>query len=57
MEFGLFMMPLHPPHRSYADSYDRDLDLIVKADKLGYTEAWIGEHITCLLYTSPSPRD
>ena len=31
MEFGLFMMPLHPPHRTYADSYDRDLSLIVKA--------------------------
>mgnify|MGYP002527881858 CR=1 FL=1 len=46
MEFGLFMMPLHPPHRTYADSYDRDLSLIVKADQLGYTEAWIGEHIT-----------
>ncbi len=26
MEFGLFLMPLHPPHRSIADSYDRDLE-------------------------------
>ena len=24
MEFGLFMMPLHPPRRSFADSYDRE---------------------------------
>ena len=40
MQFGLFMMPLHPPHRSLADSYDRDLDLIVAADRLGYNEAW-----------------
>ncbi len=39
MQFGLFMMPLHPPYRTYADSYDRDLDLIVKADQQGYTEA------------------
>ena len=46
MNFGLFMMPLHPPRRSYADSYDRDIELIVQADKLGYSEAWIGEHIT-----------
>jgi len=46
MKFGLFMMPLHPPRRSYADSYDRDIELIVQADQLGYTEAWIGEHIT-----------
>ena len=39
MEFGLFMMPLHPPHRSIADSYDRDLDLLAHADRLGYHEA------------------
>jgi len=31
MQFGLFMMPLHPPYRSYADSYDRDLALLVEA--------------------------
>lgn len=46
MNFGLFMMPLHPPRRSYAESYDSDIELIVQADQLGYSEAWIGEHIT-----------
>ena len=46
MEFGLFMLPLHPPHRSTADPYDRDLDPIVKAYQLGYNEVWIVEHIT-----------
>ena len=56
MEFGLFMMPLHPPHRSIADSYDRDLDLIVAADRLGYNEAWIGEHITEQWENAPSPE-
>ena len=56
MNFGLFMMPLHPPHRSYADSYDRDLDLIVKADQLGFTEAWIGEHITERWENAPAPE-
>lgn len=56
MEFGLFMMPLHPPHRTYADSYDRDLSLIVKADQLGYTEAWIGEHITERWENAPAPE-
>jgi hypothetical protein len=30
MQFGLFMMPLHPPYHSYADSYDRDLVLRVE---------------------------
>jgi alkanesulfonate monooxygenase SsuD/methylene tetrahydromethanopterin reductase-like flavin-dependent oxidoreductase (luciferase family) len=56
MEFGLFMMPLHPPHRTYADSYDRDLSLIVKADQLGYTEVWIGEHITERWENAPAPE-
>jgi len=55
MNFGLFMMPLHPPHRSYADSYDRDLDLIVTADGLGYHEVWIGEHITERWENAPAP--
>ena len=55
MQFGLFMMPLHPPYRTYADSYDRDLDLIVKADQLGFTEAWIGEHVTERWENAPCP--
>ena len=46
MEFGLFMMPLHPPYRSFADAYDRDIDQIVLADQLGFREAWVGEHLT-----------
>ncbi len=56
MKFGLFMMPLHPPRRSYADSYDRDIELIVQADQLGYTEAWIGEHITETWENVPAPE-
>jgi alkanesulfonate monooxygenase SsuD/methylene tetrahydromethanopterin reductase-like flavin-dependent oxidoreductase (luciferase family) len=46
MEFGLFMMPLHPPERPFAESYERDLAQIVLADRLGYREVWIGEHFT-----------
>ena len=38
MQFGLFMMPLHPPERSFTESYDRDLAQIVLADRLGYHE-------------------
>ncbi len=56
MKFGLFMMPLHPPRRSCADSYDRDIELIVQADQLGYTEAWIGEHITETWENVPAPE-
>ena len=55
MELGLFMMPLHPPHRSLADSYDRDLETLVHADRLGYHEAWIGEHLTSRWENAPAP--
>ncbi len=55
MQFGLFMMPLHPPYRSFADSYDRDIEQIVLADRLGYREAWIGQHITERWENAPAP--
>ena len=40
MRLGLFMMPLHPSYRAIADCYDRDIDQLVLADKLGFDEAW-----------------
>jgi alkanesulfonate monooxygenase SsuD/methylene tetrahydromethanopterin reductase-like flavin-dependent oxidoreductase (luciferase family) len=55
MQFGLFMMPLHPPHRSFADSYDRDVAQIVLADQLGFYEAWVGEHLTERWENAPAP--
>ncbi|MET0488595.1 MAG: LLM class flavin-dependent oxidoreductase [Candidatus Rokuibacteriota bacterium] len=55
MQFGLFMMPLHPPHRPYADGYQRDVDQIVLADRLGFREAWIGEHLTERWENAPAP--
>ena len=55
MQFGLFMMPLHPPHRSFADSYDRDVAQIVLADQLGFREAWVGEHLTERWENAPAP--
>ncbi len=56
MKFGMFMMPLHPPHRSFADSYDRDLELLSLADQVGVHEAWIGEHITEMWENAPVPE-
>src|SRR5918996_1501526 len=55
MHFGLFMMPLHPPHRTFADSYRRDIDQIVLADKLGFREAFVGEHLTERWENAPAP--
>jgi alkanesulfonate monooxygenase SsuD/methylene tetrahydromethanopterin reductase-like flavin-dependent oxidoreductase (luciferase family) len=55
MQLGLFMMPLHPPYRPIADCYDRDIDQIVLADRLGFAEAWIGEHFTEKWENAPAP--
>jgi alkanesulfonate monooxygenase SsuD/methylene tetrahydromethanopterin reductase-like flavin-dependent oxidoreductase (luciferase family) len=55
MQFGLFMMPLHPPERSFTESYDRDLAQILLADRLGYHEVWIGEHLTERWENAPAP--
>jgi limonene 1,2-monooxygenase len=44
MDFGLFLQPFHHPSEDPTRAMDRDLDLIVLLDELGYSEAWIGEH-------------
>jgi alkanesulfonate monooxygenase SsuD/methylene tetrahydromethanopterin reductase-like flavin-dependent oxidoreductase (luciferase family) len=46
MDLGIFMMPVHPQHRPLADVYAEDCEKIVLADKLGFTSAWVGEHMT-----------
>jgi alkanesulfonate monooxygenase SsuD/methylene tetrahydromethanopterin reductase-like flavin-dependent oxidoreductase (luciferase family) len=55
MQLGLFMMPLHPSYRPVADCYDRDIDQLVLADKLGFSEAWLGEHFTEKWENAPAP--
>lgn len=52
---GLFFQPSHPPERSVADAQAWDLDVIEMADKLGYSEAWIGEHYTLAWEPNPAP--
>src|SRR5206468_1216242 len=43
---GMFIMPFHPPTKPPAQCYDEDLELIVRAEELGFSEFWIGEHHT-----------
>lgn len=45
-KLGLFMMPVHPPEKSRTQCFDEDVELIVRADELGFTEAWVGQHHT-----------
>ena len=43
---GMFIMPFHPPAKPTAECYDEDLELIVAAEEMGFSEFWIGEHHT-----------
>jgi len=42
------MMPLHPPWRQPVETLAEDREAILLADKLGYCEALVGEHVTDL---------
>jgi alkanesulfonate monooxygenase SsuD/methylene tetrahydromethanopterin reductase-like flavin-dependent oxidoreductase (luciferase family) len=55
MEYGYFTMPLHPPGSDYTQGLDEDLEQIVVLDRLGYQEAWIGEHFTAGWENIPAP--
>ena len=46
MDLGYFTMPLHPVGRDYVQTLKEDRDAIVLADRLGFTEAFVGEHVT-----------
>jgi limonene 1,2-monooxygenase len=44
MRFGIFLAPFHRIGESPNLALQRDLELIDMLDRLGYEEAWIGEH-------------
>src|SRR5947207_12766915 len=48
MRLGTFMMPLHPPKRPPHETYVEDREAILLADRLGYVEALVREHVTDL---------
>ena len=48
------MMPLHPPTRRPWQTLQEDREAILLADRLGYCEAFVGEHITDLSENIPS---
>ena len=55
MEVGYFTMPMHPPGSDLTKTLEDDLQQIVTLDKLGYREAWIGEHFTTAWENIPAP--
>lgn len=46
MRLGYFAMPMHPGDRPWAETLSEDRDAVVLADKLGWHDAFIGEHLT-----------
>lgn len=46
MKYSTFMMPLHPPGRNVAQTLEEDREAVILADRLGFSEAYVGEHVT-----------
>ena len=46
MKLGMFMMPLHPPERDIGETLAEDREAVLLADRLGFAEAFVGEHVT-----------
>src|ERR1700756_4867355 len=46
MKLGFFTMPIHPLEKDWRVSLREDREAFVLADELGFTEAYVGEHVT-----------
>jgi alkanesulfonate monooxygenase SsuD/methylene tetrahydromethanopterin reductase-like flavin-dependent oxidoreductase (luciferase family) len=46
MRLGYFSMPLHPAGRNWSDTLREDREAVILADRLGFHDAFIGEHLT-----------
>jgi alkanesulfonate monooxygenase SsuD/methylene tetrahydromethanopterin reductase-like flavin-dependent oxidoreductase (luciferase family) len=55
MRLGMFMMPIHPPDRVFADTLAEDTEKSLLAEKLGFDELWMGEHFSATTEPIPSP--
>jgi alkanesulfonate monooxygenase SsuD/methylene tetrahydromethanopterin reductase-like flavin-dependent oxidoreductase (luciferase family) len=65
VKLGYFTMPLHPVGRDWRRTLAEDREAILLAEKLGFEEAFIGEHVTdlaetitsCLIFIATLARD
>ena len=46
MKLGFFTMPIHPVDKDWRLSLKEDREAFLLADELGFTEAYVGEHVT-----------
>ena len=56
MRNGIFLAPFHPLDEDPTLAIHRDLELVDHLDRLGYDEAWIGEHHSAGFEIIPSPE-
>ena len=56
MKFSLFLMPCHHPNENPSLAFHRDIELIQLGDKLGFDDAFIGEHHSGGWETIPAPE-
>ncbi|HZL31488.1 MAG TPA: LLM class flavin-dependent oxidoreductase [Pseudolabrys sp.] len=46
MNLGFFTMPIHPLEKDWRQSLREDREAFILADELGFTEGYVGEHVT-----------
>lgn len=44
LRFGTFTPPIQAPHQDPTWALERNLELVEWCDRIGYDEAWFGEH-------------
>src|SRR3954447_18271196 len=65
MKLGYFTMPLHAVGRDWRQTLAEDREAVLLAERLGFEEAFIGEHVTdlaetitsCLIFIATLARD
>jgi alkanesulfonate monooxygenase SsuD/methylene tetrahydromethanopterin reductase-like flavin-dependent oxidoreductase (luciferase family) len=65
VKLGYFTMPLHPVGKDWRQTLAEDREAVLLAERLGFEEAFIGEHITdlaetitsCLIFIATLARD
>lgn len=56
MQVGMFQTPFCPPERTPSEVFDWAVQQAITADQVGFSEYWIGEHITLSWEALPNPE-
>jgi limonene 1,2-monooxygenase len=56
MKFGIFMGPYHKPDLNPVVAFEQDMQTVINLDRLGFDEAWIGEHHSGGVETIANPE-